>query len=105
MKRSRLENKANKTKSFDHITKRQKRNLVLNLNKKAKFEYFSKFDLNIQAKSILVTSKPHFSNKHSKAHTNIMLDENAELIMKNKEIAKTFNDHFGLMFEKFVSVG
>ena len=76
MKKSRLENKANKTKSFDHITKKQKRNIVLNLNKKAKFEYFSKFDLNIQAKSILVTSKPYFSDKHSKADTNITLDKN-----------------------------
>ena len=32
---------------------------------------------------------------HSKADTDIMLGENGELILKNKEITNNFNDHFG----------
>ena len=40
MKRSRLKNKANKTKKPIGISNLQ-RNYVVNLNKKAKFEYFS----------------------------------------------------------------
>ena len=46
-------------------------------------------------KPFWVRCKPHFTNKHSKADTDIRLSENGELILKNKEIANTFNDHFG----------
>ena len=46
-------------------------------------------------KPFWVRCKPYFTNKHSKADTDIMLSENGELILKNKEIANTFNDHFG----------
>ena len=43
------------------------------MNKKTKFEYFSKYDPFKQEKLFLLTSKPYFSNKHSKAKTSIML--------------------------------
>ena len=49
MNRSRLRNKANKTKSRGGDYKKQ-RNLVVTLNKKSKFEYFSKYDPNKQVK-------------------------------------------------------
>lgn len=41
--RSRLKNEANKTKSLDDIIsyKKKKRNLVVNLNEKNKFEYLA----------------------------------------------------------------
>ena len=72
---------------------KKQRNLVVKLNKKSKFEYFSKYP-NKQAKPFWVNCKPYFSNKHSKADTNIMLAENVELIMKNQDNANTFNDYF-----------
>ena len=43
--------------------------------------------------------KPNFSNKHSKADNDIVLNEDGELILKNKEIANTFNDYFGSIVE------
>ena len=46
-----------------------------------------------------INCKPYFTNKHSKADTDIMLSENGELILKNKEIANIFNDHFGSIVE------
>ena len=95
MKRSRFKNKANKTKDPTDIRNYEKqRNYVVNLNKEAKLEYFSKYESN-DSKLFWVNCKPYFTNKHSKADTDIMLSENGELILKNKEIANTFNDHFG----------
>ena len=37
---------------------------------------------------------------HSKADNDIVLNENGELILKNKEIADTFNNHFGSIVDK-----
>ena len=88
MKRSRLKNKANKTKSCNDIISYKKQ--TVKLNKKSKFEYFNKYDPNRQAKPFWVNCKAYFSNKHSKADTN-MLSENGKLIMKNQDIANIFN--------------
>ena len=43
--------------------------------------------------------KPYFTNKHSKADTGIMLNENGELLLKDKNIADTFNEYFGSIAE------
>ena len=44
MKRSKLKNKANKTKLLiDNRNYKKQRNYVVNLNKNAKFEYFSRY--------------------------------------------------------------
>ena len=95
MKSSRLKNKANKTKDTTDIRNYKKqRNYVVNQNKEAKLEYFSKHESN-DNKPFWVNCKPYFTNTHSKADTDIMLSENGELILKNKEIAN--NDHFGLL--------
>ena len=94
MKRSKLKNKANKTKDPTDIKNYKKqRNYVVNLNKEAKLEYFSKYESD-DNKPFWVRCKPYFTNKYSKADTDIILSENGELILKNKEIANTFNDHF-----------
>ena len=99
MKRSRLKNKANKTKDPTDIKNYKKqRNYVANLNKEAKLEYFSKFESN-DNKPFWVNCKPYFTNKHSKADTDIMLSENGELILKNKEVANIFNDHIEFIVE------
>ena len=95
MKRLKLKNKANKTKlpvDINHYKKQ--RNYVVNLNESAKFGYFNRYDCK-DGKRFWVTCKPYFSNKYSKTDNDIVLNENGELILKNKEIADTFNDRFG----------
>ena len=89
MKRLRLKNKANKTKDPSDVKNYKKQqNYVANLNKEAKLE-----SLNLMT----INCKPYFTNKNGKAETDIMLSENGELILKNKEIASIFNDHFGFI--------
>ena len=95
MKRSRLKNKENETKDPTDIRNYGKqRNYIVDLKKEAKLEYFSKWESN-DNKPFWVNCKPYFTNKYSKADTDIMLSENVELILQNKETANTFNDHFG----------
>ena len=86
MKRSRLKNKANKTKDPTDIRNYKKqRNHVVNLNKEAKLEYFSKYDSN-DSKLFWVNCKPCFTNKYNKADTDIILSENGELILKTRKL-------------------
>ena len=90
MKRSKLKNKANKTKDPTDIRNYKKqRNYVVNLNKEEKVEYLSKYESN-DSKPLTV----NFTNKHSKADIDIMLSENGDLILKHKEVANTSNDDF-----------
>ena len=95
MKRSKLKNKTSKTKlPVDINNYKKQRNYVVNLNKSAKFEYFNRYDCK-DGKPFWVTCTPYFSNKYSKPDNDIVLNENGELILKNKEIADTFNNYFG----------
>ena len=90
MKRSRLKNKANKTKkSIDTSNLKKQRNYLVNLNKQAKFEYFSSYN-STDSKPFWVNCKPYFSNKYSKADTDIDLNENGELIFKKRRNCKDF---------------
>ena len=95
MKRSRLKNKANKTKNHRDISNYKKqRNYVVKLNRSAKFQYFNNCEEKNQ-KSFWKNCKPFFTNKHSKADTNIVLCENGDLLLENEKIANTFNSYFG----------
>ena len=59
MKKTKLENKANKTKNPSDIKNYKKqRNYVVQLNKKAKIEYFNNFDASQQIKPFWVKCKP-----------------------------------------------
>ena len=99
MKRSRLQNKANKTKNpIDISNFKKQRNYAVNLNKQAKFEYFSSYS-SADSKPFWVNCKHSFSNKYSEADTDIVLIENDDLILKNEEIAKTFTDYFGAIVD------
>ena len=99
MERSKLKNKANKTKLPADINNYGKqRNYVVNLSKSAKFEYFNRYDCK-DGKPFWVICKPYFSNKHSKAVNDIVLNENGKLFLKNKEIADTFNNYFGSVID------
>ena len=75
----------------------KQRKVVVELNKKSKFEYFNKYDQNKQTKPFWVNCNPYCLNKHRKTDTNIMLSKNGELIMENQDIANTLIDYFGLV--------
>ena len=90
MKRSRLKIKANKTKKpIDISNFKKQRNYVVNLDKQAKFEYFSSYN-SAGSKPFWVNFKLYFSNKYSKADADTVLNENGDLVLKNDEIAKIF---------------
>ena len=98
MKRPKLKNKANKTKNPSDIKNSKKqRNYIVQLNKKAKPKYYNNFDSSQRSKPFGVKCKPYFSNQHSKADTDIILNEKREIIFKNKEIANTFNEQKRLL--------
>ena len=99
MKRSKLKNIANKTKNTSDIMKYKKQRNYVQLNEKAKLEYFNNIDSSQESKPFWVNCKPYFSNKHSKADTDIILHEKGDIIFKNKEIANTFNEYFGSIVE------
>ena len=95
MTRSRLKNKANKTKNhLDIRNYKKQRNIVVNLNKEAKLQYFNNY-YSTNTKPFWENCKPYFSNKHSKVDTDIILSKNRNLILKNDKIGNTFNDDFG----------
>ena len=95
MKRSRLKNKANKTKThLDIRNYKKQQNIVVNLNKEAKLQYFNNY-YSTNTKPFWENWKPYFSNKHSKIDTDIILSKNGNLILKNDKIGNTFNDDFG----------
>ena len=74
MKRSKLKNKANKTNNPSGIKNYKKQsNYVMQLNKKAKVEYFDNFDSSQGSKPLWVKCKSYYSNKYSKADTDIIL--------------------------------
>ena len=62
------------------------------VNNEAKLQYFDNYD-STNTKPFWEHCKPYFSNKHSKADTDIILSENGDLILKNDKIANTFNDY------------
>ena len=100
MNRSKLKNKANKTKNPSDIKNYKKqRDYVVQLNEKAKLEYFNNFDSSQGSKPFWVKCKPYFSNKHSKADTDIILNEKGDITFKNEEIVNTFNEYFGSIVE------
>ena len=100
MKRSKLKNKVNKTKNpLDIVNYKKQRNHVTKLNKTAKLEYFNNLKLGKDNKPFWEKCKPYFTNKHSKADTDIMLNEDGELLLKDKDIADRFNEYFGSIVE------
>ena len=97
MKRSKLKNKADKTKHPVDITMYKKqRNYVVGLNKQSKFKYFNNLDCKQDAKSFWDKCKPYFSNKHSRGDAKIMLKEKREILLKNDVIANTFSNFLTL---------
>ena len=100
MKKSKLKDKANKIKHpLDIMNYKKQRNYVIKLNKTGKLVYFNNLKLGKDNKSFWDKCKPYFTNKYSKADTDIMLNENGELLLKDKDVADTFNEYFGSIVE------
>ena len=68
------------------------------MNKQTKVEYFNYYN-SAESKPFWINCKPYFSNKCNKADTDIFLNENGNLILKNEEIAITFNDYFSAIVD------
>ena len=82
MKRSKLKNKVNKAKHpLDIRNYKKQLNYVTKLNKTARLEYFNNLKLGNVNKPFWEKCKPYFTNKHSKADTEVMLNENGELLL------------------------
>ena len=108
MKRSKLKNKANRTKLQDHIAKyKTQRNLVVKLNRHSKLHYFDNMEISKNSKPFWNECKTYFSSKHAHGDSKIIFTEKEEitnnsnevikketLLVKNDEIANTFNKHF-----------
>ena len=85
MIRSRHKNKVNKSKNpIDIVKFKRQRNLVTNLYKQAKLQYFEK-NVDCNSKRFRKVCKPHFSN--SNIQENIMLFEKDKLLSKQKDDA------------------
>ena len=96
IKRSRLKNKAKRTRSpIDIVNYKKQRNLVVSLNRQAKYEYFNEVSNSESSRPFWETYKPYFSNKHARGDSKIMLIENDKMLLKNEEVGKVFNQYFG----------
>ena len=96
MKRSRLKNKANKSKDpLDIAEYKKQRNLVVSLNRQSKMDYFNSISSSNDSKHFWNTCKPYFSNKHAHGDSKIMLIENDKILLNNEKIATEFNTYFG----------
>ena len=94
MKRSRLKNIANKTKNpKDQANYRTQRNLVCNMNKKAR-EGNNSNDPSLQCKTFWKACKPYFSEKGSDSRGKIILLENENILTNDYDIATVFNKFF-----------
>ena len=81
MKRSRLKNKANKTrKAVDVFNYKKQHNLVVKINNECKREYFDKLNVKTATKPFWKTCKPYFSKKHSHGGSKITLIENDRIV-------------------------
>ena len=107
-KRSKLKNKAIRTKLQEDIAKYKKqRNLVVKLNRDPKLRYFNNIEISKNSKPFWNECKPYFSEKHAHDDSKIILIEKEEttnnsnevikketLLVKNDEIDKSFNKNF-----------
>ena len=89
MKRSRLKNKANKSKDpADIANYKKQRNLLVSLNRQAESKCFDEVSNPESSTPFWETCKPYFSNKHARGNSKIMLIENDKMLLKKEEVAK-----------------
>ena len=69
------------------------------LSKTAKLENFSNLKLGKDNRPFWEKWKAYFTKMHSIVDTDIMLNENGKLLLKDKDIADTFNEYFWSIVE------
>lgn len=97
MKRSRLKNLANSTgKVDDLLAYKRQRNLVVNINRRAKRLFFKKVGKSSSrnSKSFWKVCKPLFSTKFTGPDERVFLSENGELVSDEQQVSDIFNDYF-----------
>ena len=93
MLRSKLKNKANKTKKLeDYCQYKRQRNLVVNLNRSSKQSFFA--NTRNSPKNFWKAVKPYFGGKKSIDRERIVLVESDAIISDEKILASTFNSFF-----------
>ena len=80
--------------------------MVVKFNRDSKLRYFDNIEISKNSKPFWNECKPYFSNKHAHGDSKIILTEKEitnnsnevikkeTVLVKNAEIAKTFNKHF-----------
>ena len=99
MERSRLKNKANKSKQSIDIASYKTTNLVVSLNRQSKLDYFNSISSSKDTKPFWKQYKPYFSNKHAADDSKIMLTENDKMILDNESVSEEFNNYFSQIFD------
>ena len=95
MERSRLKNKANKSKQpTDIASYKKQQNLVVSLNRQSKLDYFNSISSSKDTKPFWKQCKPYFSNKHAVGDSKIMLIENDKMTLDNESVSEKFNNYF-----------
>ena len=98
MKRSQLENKANKTKDpKDILNYKNQLNYVIKLYNQPEQEHFDSLNPFLDSKTFWKSFKPYFSNKHCFGNSNFAFSENGQILPQNFKITKMFNSFFGLI--------
>ena len=101
MLRSKLKHIANKSKHPDDVARyKRQRNLVVNMNRKAKKSFFSKNDPKNSPKGFWDAFKPLFSNKVNFAGERIQLIDGDNILSQDLDIAETFNEHYHTVTER-----
>ena len=102
MKRSRLKNIATRSQTpEDWEIYRRQRNLVVNINRKAKKTLFDSVNINSSqgSKAFWKTCKPFFSNKGNTVEERILLVEEETIVSNDEELATIFNQYFNTIVD------
>ena len=96
MKRTRLKKRANKTGKKEDLKKyKQQRNLIVNMNRNAKRDFYNSVNVNTidNDRKFWKAVKPMFSNENPMGEK-IVLIRDDKIISDDKVIAESFNSHF-----------
>ena len=96
MKRTRLKKRANKTGKKEDLKKyKQQRNLIVNMNRNAKRDFYNSVNVNTidNDRKFWKAVKPMFSNENPMGEK-IVLIKDDKIISDDKVIAESFNSHF-----------
>ena len=99
MKRSKLRNKANKTRNATDVSNYKKQKIyiyiyVVKLNNQCKKNHFDRLNPEKDSKPFCKSCKPYFSNKHFSGKSKIALSKNCKFFTGSNKTAKTFNSFF-----------